>query len=208
MMLEGLLGFDLTQIIIIICVVALLIALVREKHNRPIIIVILCIAWLGLGIYSGVTLYKYERTQSEVRGEPEIHDPYEDFKFYEYDVGKNLVWYQNEDGTYYYQIEYATSIAFEGEENKYQLLVNNSPCTRTTSSYGRLYGLYQKQFKDLDGQVTDTINFEITFAFSSSQISLTITTDATSENIATVREYVNVNGFELRIIDTIYTSSV
>lgn len=204
-MIEWLLGINLELVLIIIGVILVAIALIKSKHARPILVVILCIGWLGLGVYSGTTLYKYEITKNQTIGQTVVHDPYDNFNFYEYELD-NIVWYQYEDGTFSYETIYATSLEFEGEENKYQMLINNTPCSITKSENARLYGLYQKQFRDVDGQISDIIDFEINFTFTSSKIKLEIKTNATTKNLATVREYVAVNGFKIRIINSIYST--
>lgn len=193
----------LIVIAVIIGACFILAAVIKSPHMKPILVTIGCLAWLGLGIYSGFTYYTYINTTSEVHGSPEIHDPYEDFNFFEYDLG-NIVWYQQEDGGYTYTETYNTSIRFTGEEGKYILLVNDTPCNYTSSANGRLHGELIKQFRDLDGQVTNTFNFNIDFTFESSVITVTVSVDATPDNIGVIREYVNINGFNLRIINNIY----
>lgn len=191
-------------ILSIVAVTLILYALIKYKHARPLLVTILCVAWLGAGLYSGFTWYNYNSTISKVRGEPVVHNPYENFNFYDYDLD-NIVWYQNEDGTYDYEITYGESLKFDGTK-EYQLLVNNAPCKNTVTANGRLRGTFGKIFKDIDGQVVADIDFEINFAFYASKITLNIKTNATVENIGYVREYVNVNGFNLRIIKTVYSS--
>ena len=192
-------------IVIVAAVVFVLIALIKYKHARPILVALLCFGWLGLGCWSGITLYQYSLTKNQVIGTPTVHDPYEGFDFFEYDLG-NIVWYQNSDGEYEYSEIYGTTTKFEGGINKYELLVNNTPCDTTTSANARLHGELIKRFKDIDGNVTDVITFKIDFTFESSRITVKITNNATIDNIQLVREFVAVNGFNLRIINSVYTS--
>ena len=188
-------------IILGVCFIIAMVA--REKHMLKVVVVILCVGWLGLGIYSGFSYFTFINTTSEVHGSPEIHDPYEDFNFFEYDLG-NIVWYQQEDGGYAYTETYNTSVKFQGGEDKYILLVNDKPCNETSSANGRLHGELIKQFRDLDGQVTDTFNFDIDFTFESSVITVSVSVDANPDNIGVIREFVSINGFDLRIINNIY----
>lgn len=199
--------FDIIKWILITCaIVVILYALIKYDNARPILIVLLCIGWLGLGTYSGVTLYKYTNTQNQVIGEPTIHDPYENFNFYEYNLS-NIVWYQTEDG-YQYEEEYkTTNIDFDGTTNTYELLVNNTPCNKTTSTSARLHGEFIKQFRDFDGNIADIISFNIDFTFSKSSIILNISNNATPDNIGLVTEYIDVEGFNLRIINSVYVSA-
>lgn len=210
-MIEALFSSDaFINSIIVIALIAgtvfLLYGIIKYKHNQPILVVILCIAWLAVGIYAGLTCYKYYSTHSYSRGEPEIHQPYEDFDFYHYEL-KDIAWYPTEDGKYMYETTYDASLRFEGDTNKFQLLVNNTPCTETTSTNGRLHGTWVKQFKNIDGEITDIFHFDIDFEFYSSEIHLQIVVDADSENIGEIREYVQINnGLDLRIIESVYVS--
>ena len=197
-------GKRLLEVIIVIGVFVLLFALIWAKHARPILVTILAVAWLGLGTYSGLTCLAYYNSQSEVVGTPEIHDPYEDFNFEEYDIG-NIVWYQDENGAYSYSVTYKTATDFEGD-NQYTLLVNDSPCKETTATNGRLRGVFEKRFNDIDNERMASIEFDINFAFYSSETTIRIYTNADDTNIGLVREYVQVEGFNLRIIKSVYQS--
>lgn len=144
-------------------------------------------------------------THSQVVGTPTIHDPYENFNYFEYDL-KKLAWYESEDGTYSYTEKYNTSLKFDGSENKYILLLNNTPCNKTTSSKGKLHGEMTRIFEDLDGNEINQLTFKIDFEFYSSEINIIIKVDADSETIGLAKEMVEVEGFKLRIIDSIYST--
>ena len=166
----------------------------------------LCVAYIVVGGVGCIRYVMYQNSTSISIGTPEVHDPYENFNFFTYDLS-DIVWYENE-GKYDYQTEYSTHLDFDGDNNKYHLLLNNELCTKTKSTKGRLTATLLKQFKDLDGQVTATITLNFDFAFYTSKIEIHITTDATSENIGKLKEYVNMNGFTLRLISRIYNSTL
>ncbi len=168
---------------------------------------ILCIAYIILGGYSAMRYVIYNKSTSVTIGTPEIHDPYEDFNFFEYDLS-NIVWYEVKEGGFDYKTEYATHLDFNGDEHKYHVLVNNEPCTETTSTTGRLNAVLKKKFKDIDGAEIKTIKITFDFAFYSSRIEIHIVTDASKDDIGLLREYVKMNGFNLRIIDRIYNSTM
>ncbi len=195
----------LEWILIIVGIVAFVLILLAsiKYQNYKVLGIIVLLAWCGLSVYSGFTLLKYENSHSNLFGTPEVHDPYENFNYYEYDLSGISWYFTEEDPTLRYETEYKTSIKFDGNKNKYHLLVNNAPCTKTESTNGRLKGFLKKQFTQMDGE-TKIINFEITFEFYVSSIKIKIETDATSEDIGYVNEYVEINGFNLRIINAVY----
>ena len=191
---------------IIVAVALILVALIKSKQGLPVFVVLLCIAWAGAGLYSGITCYQYSISQSKLNGTPEVHDPYEDFDFYEYSLN-DIAWYKGEDGTYYYTTTYKASIEFNGNDN-YWLLLNDRPATTTNSTNGRLKAECILAFRDIDGQDLPEINLEVNFAFYSSEIDLSIYTNAGDEEIKLLREYININGFNLRIINAVYTPTI
>lgn len=200
-------NFSFSTIIVILLLVILAVFLIKYNQTR-VLVFILCFAWAGLGVYSGLTCYKYYSSQSQVRGVAEIKDPYEDFNFFEYDLN-DIAWYlEDGDETYSYSTRYGTSLMFDGSRNNYTLLLNNSPIKNTSSTSGRLHGDVELVFKDIDGEVVDILDLDIDFEFYTSEIRLIVSTNATSEELPLLREFVKVNGFNLRIINSVYISSI
>lgn len=189
----------------------ILYALIRYEHARPYLTGLICLVMFVSGVYSVFTAWDYYNTHSSVVGELEIHDPYEDFNFYEHDLeGFALLREQetDEEGNvlstkFYYETNYATSIDFNGTENAYTLLINNKPCDTTMSNYGKLYGTTTVHFDDVDGTEKEVIELDFDFTFYSSNILLRIETDATQDNASMLEEYFKINGFNLRLIEEI-----
>ncbi len=190
--------------VIIISIVAGIIAIIKSKHLRPLVYTIFAVMWLFSGVYSFSKYISYENTISYVIGTPEIFEPYKDFNYLEYDL-KNVVW-EYQDNGYTFEEVYQTSAKFEGEEKKYSVIVNNTPASYCNSSNGRLVAVYEKIFKDIDGEIDADITFNITITFKSSSITLKVTCNATTDNIGIVREYTNLNGLHIRIIKTVYSA--
>ncbi len=200
-------------LVIIILIGVAFIMMIKYKQNT---ILVLSLGFLILlsGVYSSFTAYDYYTTYSNVYGSPKEHDPYENFNFFEYNL-KNFSWYResisddsgNKISTrYYYETEYRTSIEFDGEENKYVVLINNKPCV-TSSTYGRLNGEQNLSFYNVDGEFDTKINLKVDFTFYMSKIELKINTNATEDNIGYLNEYFMVNGLKLRILqDPPYSS--
>lgn len=189
--------------LIVIAVLALIWILGKTKHTQPILIALLCFAWAGAGLYSGITYYQYSVSQSKVNGTPVIHAPYEDYDFHEYSLS-DIAWYADEEGNYCYSTSYKAVVDFDGDSNKYCVLLNDKPTTETTSVGGRLSAKHKLVFRDIDKNILTIINMNIDFEFYSSEVHLTIGTDAGDDQIKILREYISVNGFNLRIIDAVY----
>ncbi len=198
----GALADALITIAIIIAVTVGIVYAIKEPNARPYVIFAFCLAWVVGGVYSAfVCVDYYTKQHGQVLGEIEIHDPYEDFNFYEYNL-TGLTFYP-ENGSYGYTTTYGTSIEFNGSEGEYTLLLNNSPC-QTSSEFGRLNGHTALTFYDDTNWENCRINLDITFVFRSSEIELTVETDADSSEIGYLQEYMACNGFNLRIINQVY----
>lgn len=196
----------LVSVISFICVTLIFLALIKSPHAWPILVIILCIAWVFAGFNSGINMYKYYSTESKTNGELVVKDPYEDFNYYEYSL-KDFSWYKSEDGNYYYHKNYATSLEFDGTNESYVLLVDNVPCKQTESQNGRLKGYSNIKFYDVDNNLRANIDLTISFTFYASNIDLRIDTNATDKGILLLNEYIKVNGFNLRIINKVYTNN-
>ena len=207
----GALGDTLITLGVLALVGVILYALIAHPHARPYLTGLICLVMFVSGVYSVFTAWDYYNTHSTVVGELEVHDPYEDFNFYEYDLQDfSLLREQetNEDGEvistkFYFETTYATSIEFNGTENTYTLLINDKPCDMTMSNYGKLYGTTTIHFDDVDGTEKEVIELDIDFTFYSSNILLRIETDATQDNASMLEEYFKINGFNLRLIEEI-----
>lgn len=199
---DGIADTVITAVVILV-VALLVIAMIKSPHLKPLVYTIFAVAWIFTGVYSITTYISYQNTTSVVNGEPVIYEPYKDFNYLEYDL-KNIVWYAEDDG-YSYEETYQTSAKFEGAEKKYSVIVNDMPASYCNSANGRLVATYEKIFKDIDGEVSAEITFNIQIVFQSSSITVTVTCNATQDNIGMVREYTNLNGFNIRIINTVYT---
>ena len=204
-----LLIFDqMKETIITVAVIAAitlaLVALFKHKSIHPVLIFLFCMAWTFFGVYCGFTCYHYYADKSFTVGAPIVADPYEDFNFHEYNVGKSIAWYASTDGGYEYTVTYRTSIEFDGTQNQYEILINNTPCDETSSAYGKLQGKARMLFYSVDNKLDTFIDLTINFTFYASKIELNITTSADKDNLPYLEEYTAINGFNIRIIEKIY----
>ena len=193
----------LISIAIIVAIAFVMVALVRYENARPYFIGLFCLVWFFSGVYSVFTAVKYYNTVSRVYGTLEEHIPYEDFDYYKYSIN-DFGLDQTEDGSFFYEKDYATSIEFDGTDKNYTLLLNDKPCENTSSEYGKLNANTTIHFYEVDGSYKCGIDLDINFTFKSNHIILRIDTSATQENAGLLTEYVAINGFELRIIEEVF----
>ena len=205
--------FDwLITLTVVAGIVALLVTMVRYPNARPYLNGLIVLAFIVTGALSAFTGWHYYNTHSNIVGEFEQHDPYEDFNYYEYEIEDfvlNQPVYNSLEHIvgYDYFISYATSIEFDGTKNQYELLLNNRPCEETYSAYGKLYGLTTICFDNVYGREREKIDLKITFTFYQSKIDLRISTNATTSNADMLQEYFKIEKFNLRIIEKINYSS-
>ena len=185
---------------IILAVVLILVALIKYPHAKTYVLVLFCIVWTFGGAFCGFTCINYYQKESTTIGDIEVHDPYEDFNVFEYNLG-NIVWYENGDGTYSYNTSYNISYEFDGTDKNYEILINNSPCSNTQSTAGQIHGDYRMIFYSVEGEQIDEIELDISLIFYTSHIDITVDSDATVDSIGLLQEYVAINGFEIRIIE-------
>lgn len=191
----------------VIVMIGLFCIALLKKEARPIAAIVLCVVWTFGGVFSffkAVDYYGKERNQTY--GEVVIHDPYENFNYYEYEL-PTIAFDKDKEGDYSYSITYSTTLKFDGDKADYTLLLNNRPC-ETMSASARLLGYSNILFYGIDGEIISQIQLDIFFVFTTSNIELTVWSDATDDNIGLLEEYVSVFGFKLRIIETVYKSEV
>ena len=191
---------------VIVAVALIIVAMIRWENARPFLTGALALAWFLVGVYSAFTCVNYYKTTSQVYGQLKEHNLYENFNFYEYEI-TDFALDQDKDGNFFYKKTYATSIEFNGTNKQYVLLINNKPCNETKSEFGKLYGSTVIHFDDVDGSYKCGIGLDITFTFYRSSIELQVNTNATQENSGLLVEYFNIEGFDLRILNEVYSSS-
>ena len=173
------------------------------KSILKILLVIVCAAIIGLGCYYAVIIYKTQHSRSETWGVADKADPYENFDFYTYDFTKEISFSSNGTTRSYTQT-IPVSLEFDGEQNKFNVLINDSPCETTQSTFGIVAGTFELYFQNTDGTISSTLslNYKITVFVSS--IKYEFWTEANDDDFANLLTYVQVSGFKVRIIDEQY----
>lgn len=148
-----------------------------------------------------LNIYNVRSETSKTFGNFDHYDLYEDFNVFEMD--ENVVFY-NDNGTYKFTKTYPIKVDFDGSENEYNLFVNNKPCDTIKSTAGSLYGVYGLSFYDINNQYICDFDLQIRYTFYVSNFELSIESNCTADELKYLNEYLNVNGFNLRIIEKVY----
>ena len=168
------------------------------------IINLLCAVLVVIATYLAIIMVQDFRSTSWVVGEPVIHDVYEDFDIYEYDLSSDI-FYQNATKTgYELTKEYPVKNDFNGTANQYNMLINNKPCTREQTTAGQYQAQFDLSFFNLNGDIERTLSLYIEIRFYQSSIQLRIYNNADETLQGYLREYISYNGFVLRIIEGQY----
>ena len=173
------------------------------KYVFYLIVILLPVLIIGAGIYCSVELYKNITATSQTFGEIDYHDIYEDFNIFDCDLS-DAIFYPTDNG-YSYSTTIPKHVDFNGDKQKYNVLINNRPSIKELSTAGKLTATNLINYYDISGNQTQQTILEITIKFyqSNVEINLSNTNDATQQ--AKFLEYLKFNGLHLRIIDAQYT---
>ena len=158
---------------------------------------------IAVGVYCSVMLYNNITAESQVFGEINEHDPWEDFNIYDCDLS-DAIFYQTSSG-YEYTTTIPVSQSFNGNTTKYNVLVNNTPCVNEVSSGGVLTAQNVINYYSIDGENILQTVLNIELRFYQSNIEITITNANNSQQQSYFLEYLNFNGLHLKIIEAQYT---
>ena len=172
------------------------------KNFAKIILYLVLLALVGAGVYAGLKIYENETAKSSSFGEIKQHNLYEDFNVFDCDLS-DAIFYKSENG-YKFNTSIPQKVEFNGNTNKYNVLINNSPSYQESSTAGILTALHKIMYYNLDGTMAlDTVlNLEIKFYQSRIEITITNDNDATQE--AYFLEYLDFNGLHLRVVEKQY----
>lgn len=151
------------------------------------------------GAYAFYRYYEKSHQTSETYGNLVHVDPYEDFELY--NINLNDIEFNSDGETRTFETSFPVSLEFDGENNQYNLLINNSPCNIKQSTYGFITGTYGLYFQDLDGNIVSTIELNITIKVYVSKVDIIVETVANNQDFAYLLEYIDINGFRVRLIE-------
>lgn len=179
--------------------------ILKEIFNLifKIILVLLVLVIIAAGVVCSAELYRIKTAESITVGEITEHDPWEDFNIFNCDLS-NAIFYKTATG-YEYQETVPQAISFNGTQNKYNVLLNNTPCINETSTAGILNAQNIINYYSIYGQVIQqtTLNIEIRFYQSEIEINISNTNNDVEQSY--FMEYLRFKGLHLQIIEAQYT---
>ncbi len=191
----------LMPIIIVFVITVLIFAMI--KYKNPLAYAVFAIVISFGGIYSSFVCYEFYTQTSEVRGSLQEVDPYENFDVYNVDI-EGIAWhYDFNNNIYYLERTYNTAVDFDGTGKQFNVLINGQPCDSVKTTAGKLRSTTNLYIKDVDGNYIDTIHVILNMTFYSNKVVITIQTNANTSNITYLQQYCQINGLDIRILDSI-----
>lgn len=148
------------------------------------------------GVYCCFRVYASWVENGYTVGSPSIIDPDENLDIYNLDLS-NEVFYDKGSN---YELKYLSNVqtTFNGEENKFNVFLNDSLCDFTYSTAGMLYAEKEIVFNDYSINAIGSTKLKINFKFNISSVEVVIS--ATRKDYSYFKEYLNVYGLNIKII--------
>ena len=179
--------------------------ILKEIFNLifKIILVLLVLVIIAAGVICSAELYRIKTAESITIGEITEHDPWEDFNIFNCDLS-DAIFYKTATG-YEYQETVPQAVEFNGTKNKYNVLLNNTPCINETSTAGILNAQNIINYYSIYGQVIQQTTLNIEIRFYQSEIEITISNTNNDVEQSYFMEYLRFKGLHLQIIDAQYS---
>lgn len=164
-------------------------------------IFILClvpIAVIGAGVYYGFKVYEHKHQQSQNFGTITTKDLYADFDVFDCDLS-DAIFYETTTG-YEYSTKINKSIKFNGDQQKYNVLVNNKPSDYEKSSAGILQAKNIINYYDISNNLLHSLTLNIEFKFYQSNVEIILSNSFDKEQYSLFLEYMRFNGLKIRTI--------
>ncbi len=161
---------------------------------------ILMIVVSVIGVFCFVDVYTSVVENGKTLGELNHYDPYANFKIEDFDLSDNEFHLNNQ--TNLYELSYSVpkyNLGFDGEINKYDLLLNNMPCYNVRSTKGVLYAQTELSYIDLNGDNAGKTEITITIKFYKAHTDILITA-TNNEYYGRFKEYKEIDGLKFRLI--------
>lgn len=155
-------------------------------------------------------LYKKINAESNVINKYAYEDIYKDFNVLSIPLGSDIAFF-NKDGKYVFEetfnknvFDQAFDTGFNGTENKYNLIVNNNPCSITSSSYGSLYGYFELNYYDHNNNILASTPLDIFYTFYVDKLEVKIETNISEASYAYLQKYIERYGITLSLLTQVY----
>ncbi len=112
-----------------------------------------------------------------------------------------LTSFETQDYSVYKTVTTFAHEEFDGRDKNIALTVNEQPATDVTVSSGKVTGVFELNFYNLDGDKITTAQVNIAIEYYASQTVVTITVRNENDSLAYLNAYVEINGFVLRVLE-------
>ena len=172
-----------------------------KKIIGLVILYILAFALIVTGVFCGLQLYKEVKAESYVNGSIDISNRFsqESFKY----TSTSVVFYHDlydDTDTYYFEKDLLKTENFDGENKKYNVVLNDYILLNCNIKAGSVYATVNLDFYNTDGQIVNSATMKISVKFLSGKTQLTLATTG-NENASFLEQYFSDNGMRLQIIE-------
>ena len=167
-----------------------------RKFLVYLLLFVVCIAGTTCIIY----VYEDSTRVSASVGKPNYVNAYEDFQLYHYDLTDEYFYLDKKTDLYTLNKSYPVETEFNGEEYSYNIMLNNVPCYRMSTSAGKLYSEFNITYKDLNNEPIGSTYLTIEFNFYVNEVAVKVTA-SNDDNYGRFLEYLKINGLKLDIVE-------
>lgn len=156
-----------------------------------------------IGTFSGIQLFKEIKAESYVNGSIDVTNKFSQ-ESYNYTASAVTFYHENNDNTDTYTFEANTLKVedYNGEKNKYNLLLNDYIVTNTQFNAGSILGIIDIDFHDVNGDIVCTARLNISIQFLSNESKLKLSTTGKIQ-ADYLTQYFNDNGIRLQVVELI-----
>jgi len=158
---------------------------------------LICFVLIFLGGFCGIDLYRKVTAESYIRGSINIENRFtmESFNY----CSTSVIFYHDiYDGTtnYTFEIDLKPVEDFNGQKNKYQVVLNGYIMTDAIINAGSVFTQLYMDFYDISGNIVCNSKLDISIKFFSNKTTLTMVT-AGHINAGYLEQYFDDNGIRL-----------
>jgi len=158
---------------------------------------LICFVLIFVGGFCTIDLYRKITAESYIRGSINIQNQFtmESFNY----CSTSVIFYHDiyDDTNFYtFEIDLKPVEDFNGQKNKYQVVLNNYILTDTQIAAGSVFSQLNMDFYDIEGSMLRSTKLDISIKFFSNKTTLTLVTDG-HINAGYLEQYFNDNGIRL-----------
>lgn len=172
-----------------------------KKIIGTIFLYLAAFAIIVAAVFCGIRLYKEIKAESYVNGSIDISNRFSQESFIY--TSTSVVFYHDlydDTDTYYFEKDLLKTENFDGENKKYNVVLNDYILLNCDIKAGSVYTTVNMDFYDTDGQIVNSATMKISVLFLSNKTALTLTTTG-KENASFLEQYFADNGIRLKIIE-------